>query len=114
MTVGPLIALLPWASQARGAVADALATFGRVPLFYYIAHLFVIHLLAIAVMTSRSVGFDHGWYGTAPYTRIPPEARWSIGLLYAVWAVAIGILLPLCVWYARRKREQPARWMRYV
>jgi uncharacterized membrane protein len=114
MTMGPMIALLPWAARAKGFVADALDTMGRVPMFYYIAHLFVIHVLAILTMQVKFGSFDPAWYATAPYARIPPDHRWSLGLLYLVWAVAIGILYVLCSWYAKRKREKPAKWMAYI
>jgi uncharacterized membrane protein len=114
MTIGPLIALLPWASRAKGVLADALDTFGRVPMFYYIAHLFVIHLLAILTMRVSFGSFDPTWYATAPYTQIPPERRWNLGVLYLVWAVAVVVLYGLCRWYARRKREAPAWWMAYL
>jgi uncharacterized membrane protein len=114
MTLGPMIALLPWAARARGFVADALDTIGRVPMFYYIAHLFVIHVLAIVTMQVRFGAFDPAWYASAPYTRIPPEQRWNLGLLYVVWAVAIVILYVVCLWYAKRKREKPAPWMAYI
>ncbi len=49
MTLGPLIALLPLVEHARGAVANVLDVFGRVPLFYYVLHIPLIHVLAIAV-----------------------------------------------------------------
>jgi hypothetical protein len=114
MTLGPAIALLPWAARAKGFVSDALNTLGRVPMFYYIAHLFVIHLLAIATMQVKFGGFDSGWYGTAPYTRIPPDHRWTLALLYLIWALAIAILYLLCSWYAARKRDKPAAWMAYI
>jgi uncharacterized membrane protein len=83
-------------------------------MFYYIAHLFVIHLLAIATMQVTFGTFDSAWYATAPYTQIPPEQRWNLGLLYLVWAVAIVILYFVCSWYAKRKRERPAPWMAYI
>ena len=114
MTLGPAIALLPWAARAKGFVADALDTFGRVPMFYYIMHLLVIHTLAVVTMTAKGAGFDASWYASAPYTRIPPEARWNLPLLYLVWAIAIVILYFVCSWYARRKREKPAPWMAYL
>ena len=43
MMLGPAIALIPWAETARGWFVDALATFGRVPMFYYLPHIPIIH-----------------------------------------------------------------------
>lgn len=113
MTLGPAIALLPWAERAQGWVARALTTIGRVPMFYYLSHILVIHLLAIATMWMRFGEFRHEWYATAPYTWLP-DHRWDLVTLYAVWAVAIAVLYPLCAAYARRKATRPAPWMRYL
>lgn len=113
MTMGPAIALLPWAERARGWAAQALTTIGRVPMFYYLAHILVIHVLAILTMQLRMGEFRHEWYATAPYTWLP-EQRWELPLLYLVWAVASVILYVLCAWYARRKATAPRPWMRYL
>lgn len=113
MTLGPMIALVPWAERARGWAARALVTIGRVPMFYYLAHILVIHLLSIATMQLRFGEFRHEWYATAPYTWLP-ERRWEMPLLYLVWAVASVLLYFACAWYARRKATAPAPWMRYL
>jgi uncharacterized membrane protein len=114
MTLGPLIALLPFAERARGWLADALTTFGRVPFFYYLLHIPLIHALALTVNFLRT-GATHGErYATAPYVSIPPDQRWSLALLYLVWLIAVAILYPLSRWYAQRKARSPQPWMRYV
>ncbi|MFN8574794.1 MAG: heparan-alpha-glucosaminide N-acetyltransferase domain-containing protein [Gemmatimonadaceae bacterium] len=114
MTLGPTIALLPWAEQWRGWLGRALNTFGRVPMWYYLMHLLVIHSFALLVTALRT-GAAHGeWYATAPYTRVPPEGVWTLGLLYAVWTACIVVLYPLCAWYAGRKARAPSWWMRYL
>lgn len=114
MTLGPLIALLPFAGRARGWLADALTTFGRVPFFYYLLHIPLIHALALIVNLLRA-GATHGErYATAPYVSIPPDQRWSLALLYLIWLIVVAILYPLCRWYAQRKARSPQPWMRYV
>ncbi len=114
MTLGPLLTLLPFAERARGWLARTLTIFGRVPLFYYLLHIPLIHALALVVNLLRHGVTLQERYATAPYVSMPPEQRWSLALLYLVWLVAVAILYPLCRWYAQRKAQNPERWMRYV
>jgi len=115
MTLGPVLALVPWAEGAKGRLAEALTTFGRVPMFYYLAHLAAIHAAALVVNLVRTGAMHGEWYVTAPYAQVPPEQRWTLGLLYLVWAVVVAVVLyPACRWYARVKAERPAAWMRYI
>lgn len=113
MTLGPAIALLPWAERARSWLARALVTTGRVPMFYYLAHILVIHLLALLTMRIHFPSFDSAAYDTAPYTWLP-DFRWPLWLLYANWLIASVLLYLLCRWYAAKKAAQPSSWMRYL
>jgi uncharacterized membrane protein len=114
MTLGPAIALLPAAGKMRGWAGNVLDVFGRVPMWYYLLHILVIHVAALVVMGIRTGAYRNGWYETAPFTQVPSETRWSLGLLYLVWAICILVLYPLCRWYEQRKRTRPAPWMRYI
>jgi uncharacterized membrane protein len=114
MTLGPMIALVPWAERAKGWGVDALRMFGSVPMWFYLLHLAVIHAAAIAVTLWITGQTPFEWYSTAPFTWLPEEARWTLPMLYAVWAVCILILFPLCRWYAWRKAVRPWRWQAYI
>jgi len=115
MTLGPMIALLPWAERAKGFVADALNLFGRVPMFYYLLHIPAIHLAAVITMRIRGATGFAEWYATAPYTSVPPEQRWTLGLLYLVYVIVlVGVLYPACRWYAAVKARRRYGWLRYV
>jgi uncharacterized membrane protein len=114
MTLGPAILLLPYAERWKGWAGRALEIFGRVPMWYYLMHLLVIHLVALGVNAIRMGTWTNEWFTTAPYAQIPPEGTWNLGLLYLVWAVCVLVLYPLCKWYAERKRANPATWMRYI
>lgn len=113
MTLGPLLLLLPAAERMRGRVADALQLLGRVPMWFYLWHILLVHLAGIIVMRLRGT-FDSAWYASAPYTDVPGEQRWSLPLLYLVFAIVVALLYPICRWYATAKRERPRAWMRYV
>jgi hypothetical protein len=114
MTLGPTIALLPLAEHARGWFAGALTTIGRVPMFYYLLHIPLIHIAALLVTLLREGHIHSGWYATAPYTFLPPEHRWGLPLLYVVWAIVVAILYPLCRWFAGVKARRRERWLRYI
>ena len=114
MTLGPMIALLPFADDARGAIARALETFGRVPMFYYLLHIPLIHALSLIVWRLRD-GAAHGErFATAPYVEFPPGQRWSLGMLYLVFAITIAMLYPVCRWYAGVKARRPGGILRYI
>jgi uncharacterized membrane protein len=123
MTLGPMIALLPaaekWGSRlsaaAKSRLANIVLIFGRVPLFYYLLHIPLIHLSALAVNYFRT-GVSHSqWYATAPYDWVPEGQRWTLGLLYAVWLADVVLLYFVCRWYARYKAAHPEKkWLKYI
>lgn len=116
MTLGPTIALIPLLERARGAVSRVLTIFGRVPLFYYLLHIPLIHALAIVVSLLRTGSVNAWLFGNHPALIGPPPDgyTWSLGLLYLVWAVAVVILYFPSRWYAERKRKASIGWMRYL
>jgi len=116
MTLGPTILLLPAVERARGIVADALSLFGRVPFFFYILHIPLIHALAMAV-SAISVGGVSGWLFTNHPMDSPPPPEgytWGLGTLYLVWAIAVSLLYLVCRWFAGVKARRGEWWLRYL
>jgi uncharacterized membrane protein len=115
MTLGPTIALLPYAAKAHGRLTNILLIFGRVPLFYYLLHIPLIHGSALLVNYLRSGAAHQDWYATAPYDWLPPAQRWTLGLLYLVWLVDVTVLYFVCRWYAEYKMAHPEKkWLKYL
>jgi hypothetical protein len=55
------------------------------------------------------------WYQSAPFTQMPEEYRWSLPLLYLVFAVDVVLLFAACRWYAGYKRSHPEqKWLKYI
>ena len=116
MTLGPTIALIPLLETARGAVARGLAVFGRVPFFFYMFHIPLIHVLAI-VVSLVTMGSVSPWlFANHPMGNPPaPEGyTWSLGLLYLVWAAAIVLLYFPCRWFAELKASRHDWWLSYL
>jgi len=116
MTLGPTIAVMPLLDDARGAVTRWLTVFGRVPFFYYVLHIPLIHVLAIVVSRIR-MGEVSGWlFASHPMAPPPPPEgyTWSLPLLYLVWAIAVVMLYGACRWYAGLKARRTDWWMKFV
>jgi hypothetical protein len=94
MTLGPIIALIPFLESARGALSRVLAIFGHVPFFFYVLHIPLIHALALIVSKIR-LGYVSPWLFTnhPMGNPEPPDGyTWSLPLLYAIWAITIALL----------------------
>jgi hypothetical protein len=115
MTLGPVIALTPFAGKARGWLADVLSTFGKVPFFYYLLHIPLIHASAVIADEIMGIKGYAQFYTTAPYVQMPPELWWNLGMLYLVFLIDVVVLYFLCRWYVTYKFTHPGqKWLRYL
>lgn len=112
MTLGPALMLLAAFESARGPVAVWVTAFGRVPFFYYVVHIFLLHALALlfAWLSIGQIGFLFG-----PSAGHKP-ATYGLGLagIYAVWLGVVVALYPLCRWFAGIKRRHTGWWWSYL
>lgn len=116
MTLGPIIALIPFLETALGAFSRVIAMFGRVPFFFYVLHIPLIHALALVVSKIR-LGFVSPWLFTnhPMGNPEPPDGyTWSLPLLYLVWAITIALLYFACRWFADVKTRGTAWWLKYI
>jgi len=116
MTLGPIIALIPVLERLRGDLANRISMFGRVPFFFYVLHIPLIHTLALVVSKIR-LGFVSPWLFTNhPMGNPPPPDGyvWSLPLLYLVWGITIGLLYFVCRWFADLKAGRNDDWLKYL
>src|SRR5579863_641289 len=116
MTLGPAMLFL-WAVDGTTPrwMRPALV-FGKVPMFYYLLHIPLIHLLAVVVCYARYGQvhwmFESPTLGQFPITP-PPEWGFSLPIVYLVWAVVVLALYPLCRWFAALKQRRSDAWLSY-
>ena len=103
MTLGPALILLALFEQVRGALASFLATFGRVPFFYYVVHIYLIHALAVATAFAIT-----GALATTP------EINFSLTGVYIVWLMVVVLLYPICRWFSELKEKSGGWWWTYL
>lgn len=110
MTLGP--ALIAWGvAVGRPPRRESLlVTIGRVPLFYYVIHLPLLHLMAGLWLFAR--GGAAAVAAAAAARRGPGVPLWGV---YIAWAVALALLWPACRWFdALKARNRGAWWTRYT
>jgi hypothetical protein len=116
MTLGPSLLFL-WAVDGRTPewLRPAL-TVGKVPLFYYLLHIPLIHLIAIAFCYAK-YGQVHWMFESPTPDKFPitPPPGWGFSLptVYLVWAVVVLALYPLCRWFGRLKQRSSSAWLSY-
>ena len=116
MTLGPTILLIPLLERAHGPVARVLTVFGRVPFFYYVLHIPLIHLIFVALSIAR-FGTVIPWM-TANHPMFvppaPPGYTYGLPALYAITVLAVTILYFPCRWFAELKSRRNDRWLSYL
>jgi uncharacterized membrane protein len=117
MTLGPaliVLACLDGVAAERG-LGRILLVFGRVPLFYYVLHILVIHAMAIFVGMLFHQSVSWLWHGG--FFLHPPPAGYGHGLpfVYLMWCIALLILYFPCKWYmAFKNRHREWGWLSYL
>jgi uncharacterized membrane protein len=116
MTLGPMIASIPLLETAHGAVARVLIVYGRVPFFYYVLHIPLIHVAAVVVSLVREGRVNPWLLANHPMGNPPPPSGsvWSLPLLYLVTVVVVAVLYVPCRWMGSLKQRRGDAWLRYL
>ena len=117
MTLGPTLLLLSVFENGVPRLLRPALILGKVPLFFYVLHFYLIHLLATAASylrygevanTFRSPDLAH-----FPFIQ-PPGWGAPLSVIYFLWIAVIVLMLPLCYWYARLKDRRKDWWLSYL
>lgn len=112
ITIGPALAFLPVLERLKGPAAEFLLAFGRAPLFAYVLHIWLAHLLAMAA--GAAMGFPVTAF-LNPLFAGPPEG-WGFNLLgaYGWWALILAVLYLPTRWFAGVKARRRDWWLGYL
>ncbi len=112
MIIGCAWLFLLFIENTRNAFTRIMIIFGRVPFFYYILHLYLIHSLAVIAFFVRGHTVnDIAKIGERmPFYFVVPGEGFGLGAVYAIWLAVIVILFPLCKWYNNYKTMNKEKW----
>ena len=113
-TLGVSILLFLALDSLRGPLARVLLAYGRTPLFTYICHIYILHVLMLVAVLA--LGFP---FGTATDVVLSTKARdngWGFGLpvVYAIWLMVLVLLIPLSMWFSALKARRRDWWLSYL
>jgi uncharacterized membrane protein len=114
MTLGPAIIALAVFENIRNKAASFFMIFGRVPFFYYILHLFLIHGLLVICFYLSGYGAKDIVPDSSPFLFRPTNFGYSLKIVYLIWISVVLILYPFCKWYNRYKGSHKQWWLSYL
>jgi uncharacterized membrane protein len=120
MTLGPALVILSYLDRRGVASANPLVVIGRVPLFYYVLHFWLLHLLTVALAWLRygSASFAY-FFSPVPSMGgarevFPSDFGYPLWVAYAAWISIVLVMYPLCRWFAAVKARRHDWWVGYV
>jgi uncharacterized membrane protein len=115
VTLGIMFLLLAFSENAKGWFIKVASVYGRVPLFYFLAHFLVIHTALLVILflqgfTWSQLAFASGTFGRPRDV----ESGLSLDAVYLVWAAVVVLLYKPCVWFGKYKSEHQDGWLKYI
>ncbi len=117
MTLGPALLILCGVDGRTPRILNPALIIGKVPMFYFLVHFVLIHLLAVVVCFTR-YGHIHWMFESPdianfPITQ-PPGWGLILPLVYLIWAFVVIAMYPLCRWYSAVKQRSSNPWLSYL
>jgi uncharacterized membrane protein len=101
--LGIMFFVLFISEKVSGRFSEILSVFGRVPLFYFVIHLYVIHSLMFAVLYLQGFGSKDFLFGAFNNGRPKTGGGLELPLIYLIWLSVVLLLYPVCKWYDKYK-----------
>jgi uncharacterized membrane protein len=113
MTIGPGLILLGLFQTARTALSRMIVAIGRVPFLFYVAHIVLLHAMAV-VVAQVAIG-DIDWlFVHMPAFNKPEGYGLSLSAVYVLWVLALALLYPMCRWFGALKQRRKDWWLSYL
>ena len=111
MTLGPALLLLYLFEKYSIKFLKPLIIFGQAPLFFYIVHLWLIHLSAILLALPK-YGLKAIFFPFVVSRLMPVDYGYDLPKIYSLWIIMIVLLYPICHWFLTYKRNSQKWWLK--
>ena len=115
VTLGIMFLLLATTEEAKNRVWRIVSVYGKVPLFYFILHFFLIHVIMLAIMLLQGfqpaqLDFASGSFGRPKGV----DSGLHLGWIYLLWIGVVVLLYFPCRWFGRYKSTHNQWWLKYL
>lgn len=116
VTIGGGILVLALLEGTQNAVTNFFRIYGRVPMFYYILHFYLIHLLVVIGFFLQGFSTNQIVSPDMPFLFRPGTFGYPLGIVYLIWLLVVLLLYPLCRKYDRYKTANGKKkwWLSYL
>lgn len=114
ITIGPALLFLAVFEKAKGQLVHITAVFGCVPFFYYILHIYLIHILTVITFYATGHTSAEIVNPNSPFLFRPQVFGFNLYIVYLIWFAVLVILYPLCKWYNHYKSKHKHWWLSYM
>ena len=115
MTLGIMFLLLYAFDVVQNKLTDIISIYGKVPLFYYLIHWFVIHVFTIIIFFAQGYHWSDLQFGGFSFGRPKEGGGFALFGTYVLWLCVVVSLYPLCHWYSKYKMQHKEKtWLRYL
>ena len=113
-TLGVSILLFLMLEALRGPLATVLLAYGRTPLFTYICHIYILHLMMVLVALAVGVPLAVTTDTVSSQKMLQMNWGFGLGVVYSAWLLTLCALIPLSLWFAGVKRRRRDWWLSYL
>ena len=115
ITLGILFLLLALAENAKSRFARMVPVYGKVPLFYFVIHFYIIHVAMIILMMLQGFHWQQLDFSSGSFGR-PKGAESGISLwaIYVTWIAVVLLLYKPCLWFGKYKATHEQWWLKYI
>ena len=103
--LGLTVIIIFFAEKFNNRFTEILSIYGRVPLFYFVIHLFIIHSLMFIMLYIQGFGSEDFLFGAFNNGRPKTGCGVELAAIYLIWLAVVVILYPVCKWYGNYKSE---------
>ena len=114
VTLGITFLILSFADGIKNKFTDIVVVYGKVPLFYFLLHFYIIHSIMFAMVFLQGFKSSDLIFGFG-FGRPKEGSGVSLGIIYLIWISVVIALYPICKWYGKYKENhKEKKWLRYL